>query len=495
MKLSPIAPLFQTDAYKLGMHKFMREGTEYLYSNFTNRGTRIEGMDHVVAFGLQGFIQDYIIDAFEDFFAADEDEVARLYEARVQSILGPNNIGSDHIRELHRKGYLPLVFRSVKEGTMVPLQVPTLTVENTDPKFAFLVSTIESVLSNSIWFTSTNATKNVYMRKFFDDWADRTGADKEFVDWQWHDFSFRGQSSPQSAQFSGAAHLLSFLGTDNLSVFEWIDYLYPGDNGFIGGSVAATEHQVMTARGREGEFETYEHLLNVQPSGILSIVSDTYSLFNVITNFLPRLKDRIMARDGKVVIRPDSGNPEDILLGTIREFGVGVTPEEKGVFELLWEIFGGTVNAKGYRTIDPHIGAIYGDSITYDRAQRIFEGLEKMGFATDNIVFGSGSFFNIGNTTRDTFSSAFKNTHITVDGVGYDVQKDPETGQSKKSALGRLAVTKDAVGELGLIQQATPEQEAASELEVVWADGVWYRKQSFADIRATVKAESKRVLG
>jgi nicotinic acid phosphoribosyltransferase len=492
MKKSPVAVLFETDAYKLNHHNFYPEGTEYAYSNFTNRGTRIEGINHVVAFGLQAFIQNYIVDGFEAFFAADEDEVARLYEARVNSILGPNTVGSDHIRALHRLGYLPLNFRAVKEGTMVPLKVPTLTVENTHPDFAWLVGYIETVLSASIWHPSTAATKSAYMRRFFEEWVDRQGANKDFIDWQWHDFSFRGQTSPESAASSGAGHLLSFLGTDNLNAFEWIDYLYPGDNGFIGGSVSATEHSIMTARGKENELETYEYLLEKEPTGILSIVSDTWNIYNVLENILPTLKDRILARDGKVVIRPDSGDPADIICGTVAEFGAGTTPEEKGTIELLWETFGGTVNANGLKTLDSHIGAIYGDSITPERAEDIFERLEAKGFAVDNLVYGAGSYFFQYNT-RDTFASAFKNTHIVINGVPRDTVKDPITGHSKKSATGRLAVKKDETGELVLIERATPEQEAVSELQTTWKDGEWVSKQSFADVRATLRAEMKRV--
>jgi nicotinic acid phosphoribosyltransferase len=494
MKKSPVAALFETDAYKLNHHNFYPEGTEYAYSNFTNRGTRIEGINHVVAFGLQAFIQDYVMDAFEDFFAADEDVVADLYETRVNSILGPNTVGTAHIRKLHRLGYLPLHFRTVKEGTMVPLKVPTLTVENTNPDFAWLVGYVETVLSASIWHPSTVATKAAYMRNFFEEWAERQGANKEFIDWQWHDFSFRGQTSPESAAASGAASLLSFTGTDNLNAFEWIDYLYPGDNGFIGGSVSATEHSVMTARGQENEFETYEYLLEKEPKGILSIVSDTWNLWNVLENIIPALKERIMARDGKVVIRPDSGDPADIICGTVTEFGAGKTAEEKGTIELLWETFGGTVNAKGLKTLDAHIGAIYGDSITPERAEQIFTRLEIKGFAIDNLVFGAGSFF-AQYLTRDTFSSAFKNTHLIVNGEPRDTVKDPITGHSKKSATGRLAVRRDETGELVLIERATPEQEADSELQTVWKDGEWVRKQSFADVRATLREEMVRVFG
>ena len=496
-RFSPVACLFLTDAYKLG-HKLLEEdGTQYVYSNFTNRSSRIEVIDKVVAFGLQAFIQRYMVEAFEPFFESDEDEVCALYEERVAQILGANNIGSEHIRKLHQKGFLPLEFRSVKEGTLVPLQVPTLTVENTDPDFAWLTNYIETILSSSIWFPSTSATKDLYVRKFFEAWAERTGANKDFIDWQWHDFSFRGQTSEESAGMSGAAHLLSFKGTDNLNAFDWIDSYYPGDNGFVGGSVSATEHSIMTSRGREGEFDTYVDILNKVPTGIVSIVSDTYNLFNVIDNFLPRLYEQIMGRDGKLVIRPDSGDPADILCGTNRVFGKGENSEEKGLIEALWEQFGGIVNAKGFRTLDSHIGAIYGDSITLNRAEDIFSRLEAKGFAIDNLVFGAGSLFfmssGIGElepVTRDTFGSAMKATWVQVDGVGKAMQKDPATGSSKKSAKGRLAVLKDDDGELGLIQEATREQEEASELKVVWRNGKFVFFQSFADVRDTLASNA-----
>jgi nicotinamide phosphoribosyltransferase len=489
-KFAPVRALFLTDAYKLGHRILEPAKTEYVYSNFTNRNSRIGDIKKVVAFGLQAFIERYIVDEFVPFFEASEDEVAALYEERVTQILGPNPIGSDHIRALHRKGFLPLEFRSVKEGTLVPLQVPTLTVENTDPEFAWLTNYIETILSTSIWFPSTSATKDLYVRKFIEGWAERTGSDKDFIDWQWHDFSFRGQTSEESAAMSGAAHLLSFKGTDNLNAFDWIDSYYPGDNGFVGGSVSATEHSIMTSRGREGEFDTYVDILNKVPTGIISIVSDTYNLWNVIDDFLPRLHEQIVGRDGKLVIRPDSGDPADIICGTVAEFGKGETSEERGLVEALWLQFGGKVNAKGLRTLDSHIGAIYGDSITLERANDMFTRLEAKGFAIDNIVFGAGSLFfmssGIGKmepVTRDTFGSAMKATWEQVDGVGMVMQKDPATGSGKKSAAGRLAVFKNEEDELELIQNATPEQEAASELTLVWKDGKFIRYQSFGEVR------------
>jgi len=492
MKKSPVAALFETDCYKVG-HKLMEEpGTEFVYSNFTPRGSRIEGVSHVVVFGAQAYIQEHIVDAFEDFFAADEDLVAKLYEDRLTSILGPNQVGSDHIRQLHRKGYLPLEFKALEEGTMLPMLVPMLTVENTDPEFAWLTNYIETSLSR-IWFSATNATKTVHMREAIEAWAEKTNGNKDFVDWQWHDFSSRGHHSAESGAISAAAHLLSFTGTDSLNAFEWIDYFYPGDNGFVGGSVSASEHSIMMSRGKDHELETYEALLDTFPTGILSLVSDTWDLFSVVTNILPKLHDKIVAREGKLVIRPDSGIPEDIIVGTNLVFGEGKTPEEKGLAELLWEEFGGT-ETDGFKHLAPIIGMIYGDSISPERADRIFTGLANKGFSSDNIVFGAGSWFAIGNTTRDTFNFAIKATQVTVDGVRKDIKKDPVTAKgSKTSATGRLAVLKDDANEFYLVEQATVADEAASELKTIWKDGVWVRRQSFAEIRETLKAERVRV--
>lgn len=492
MKRSPIGALLHTDFYKIG-HKNMQEpGTEYIYSNFTPRGSRIEGVDHMVVFGIQAYIQEYLMDAFEPFFAATEEEVTNLYEKRLESILAPKEIGSDHIRLLHRKGHLPLRIKALPEGTLAPMLVPILTVENTDPDFAWLTNYIETSISR-VWFPSTNATKTLAMRRKIEAWAEKTDGNKEFVDWQWHNFSARGHHSGESAAIDGAAALLSFTGTDSLEAFEWIDYFYPGDNGFIGGSVAASEHSTMVSRGQEHELETYDYLLDQFPTGILSLVSDTWDLFNVVTNILPRLYDKIVAREGKLVIRPDSGNPEDIILGTVREFGKGTTPEEKGLAELLWEEFGGTEN-NGFKHISPKVGMIYGDSITNERADAIFAGLAAQGFSSDNIVLGAGSWFAIGNTTRDTFNLAIKATEITVNGVAKAVKKDPITAKgTKTSATGLLAVVKDENGEFTLIQKATREQEEASELKTVWENGVFVRRQSFADVRAVLKAERARL--
>lgn len=511
-KYFPILPLTETDAYKLGHVHMYPEGVEYVLSNFTDRGSRIPEITHTVHFGLQAFLDSWMGEAWRPFFAADEDEVATLYEEFVTSILGPNNVGSDHVRALHRLGYLPLRFRSLPEGALVPLRVPKFTVENTHPDFYWLTNYIETALSAEIWHPSTSATIAHRMRGLLDEWALKTTGSTEGVEFTCHDFSFRGMSGVAAAAASGAGHLLSFNGSDSLGSTPWIDMFYSGDNGFLQGSVPATEHSVATAFGPEGEREYFETLIDKNPTGFLSVVSDSYDLWSVLTETLPSLKDKIMARDGRLVIRPDSGDPVDIITGSLAlsEHLLGgehnnqaqydllranyehengeLSAEQKGVFEILWETFGGTVNEKGYKVLDTHVGVIYGDSITYDRAELILKRLESKGFAFSNIVFGVGSY-TYQYQTRDTFMSAVKATWVQIDGEGRDIYKDPITDNGvKKSARGRLAVLQKD-GEYELVDGDLGRDLEGSEadfLETVWEDGEFVKKYSYADVRANL---------
>lgn len=494
-KYAPIRGLMQTDSYKLD-HKRISDlagKTTRVYSNWTNRGTRIEGIDKVVHFGLQAFLQQ-LTETWQPFFDADEDLVVDLYRERLKNFLAPG-IPLDHIRALHKLGYLPLEFKAVAEGTEVPVRVPTFTIENTVDEFFWLTNYIETILSATYWQPSTAATIAHSIRKVLDEAAEKTGTPAEVVNFQGHDFSFRGMQGAESAAASGAAHLVSFNGTDSLVSLDWIDHYYGGE--YLAASVPATEHSVMCAGAAVlGEKKLFGEIINLYPTGIVSIVSDTFDLWEVLTNFLPSYHDEIMARDGRIVVRPDSGNPVDIITGTIdartpegldeymKKAAAGtLTVQEAGVVQLLWDEFHGEINEAGFRQLDTHVGMIYGDSMTRDRIREVAERLAARGFASGNFVAGVGSY-SYSYQSRDTFQSAVKATWAEVDGKPYDLQKDPVTDSGmKKSAKGRLSVQKDENGELFLIQQATPEQEAASELKTVWKDGEFVRKQTFAEVR------------
>ena len=483
-------PAYLIDAYKIDHRRMYPAGTTGIYSNFTARGSRVDGVDGVVFFGLQAFLERVLGDMFDDWFAQDEDAVVAAYERRTNGVLGPNAVGTDHIRDLHRLGYLPLRFRALPEGTEVPLRVPMFTVENTHPEFFWLTNYIETVLSAEIWLPCTTATLALRVRRLLDDWAHRTASAPEFVDWQGHDFSFRGMSSLESAAASGAGHLLAFAGTDSMVALDWVEAYYPvADGTVLGGSVPATEHSVMCVGGLDGEVATFERLLDLYPAGVVSVVSDTWDLWEVLTDYLPRLRDKVLARDGKLVIRPDSGDPVDILCGD--PAAPEGSPARAGVIQLLWDAFGGQTNAKGFRELDPHIGAIYGDSITFDRADDICRRLANNGFASTNVVLGIGSFSYQYNT-RDTFGFAMKATWAEVDGEGRDLFKDPVTDDGvKKSARGRLAVVQGDEG-LELVEQATPAQEDASLLETVWEDGEFVRHHTWNDVVERVGARALR---
>lgn len=490
-------PLLATDSYKLSHKDQYPENLEYVQSNYTNRKSRVDGINHVVHFGLQAWLKD-LQESYERFFAADKDAVMKEYRDNTSTFVSPG-FSIKELEDLHDLGYLPLRFSGVPEGTLVPIKVPSIIIESTHKDFAWLVNYVESDLSAGIWHPSTVATLAWKLRRTFEEAARATGGPIEAVDFQVHDFSYRGQVNREAAAASGAAHLTSFYGSDAVPAVPWVNYYYPGeDNGLIAASVPATEHSVMCAGGKEGELETFRRLLKTYPSGILSVVSDTWDFYKVLTEYLPLLKDEILARDGKLVIRPDSGDPADIICGLDTNGGYlwdraddtiekRSDAEEKGAIEILWDLFGGTENEAGYKELDSHIGLIYGDGMYEARIRDINDRLALKKFASTNWVAGVGSY-SYQMVTRDTFGSAVKATFVIVDGEEFNIFKDPKTDDgTKKSATGRLAVGNRASGELFLIQKATPEEIKRSVIQPVWENGKFLKEYSFADVRANVK--------
>lgn len=493
MKLNPLTC---KDFYKAGHIYQYPKGTTLVYSNFTARSDKLfKGSRHwdgkLVFFGLQGFIQWFLKDLWdEEFFRRNKDEVLRTYQRRMDTALGEGVIKTDHLAALHDLGYLPLRIRALPEGSRVPMRVPVFTIENTLPEFYWLTNYLETAISAENWKACTTATIAYEYRRLLNDWCEKTGGDPEFVQFQGHDFSMRGLPGLHASAYQ-AGHLLSFAGTDTPPAIDFLENYYGADARLelVGVSVSATEHSVMCMDGHAGEFETFKRLITeTYPTGIVSIVADTWNLWTVLTDYLPRLKKEIMARDGKVVIRPDSGDPADILCGSQGQYtGRTDTPAQKaGVIQLLWDTFGGRVNGKGYSELDPHIGAIYGDSITLDRADDICHRLRSNGFASTNVVFGIGSFTYTYNT-RDTFGFAVKSTYGEINGEGVEIFKDPVTDDGiKKSAKGLLRVYKleQGEGDYALADQRCPEQLYTSELKDVFNNGVSCGYQTFAEIKA-----------
>jgi len=496
-----ISPLNSIDFYKTSHRAQYETGIQEVYSNFTARSGKLgnvhpDNFNGVVFFGLQHFILDFLMKDFNDmFFNQPKATVVAQYKRRLDNALGKGSVAVDHIEALHDLGYLPIEIRALPEGTVVPIGVPMLTIRNTHPEFFWLTNYLETVLSNSLWKPITSATTAHYYRMLLDKCAIKTGADLGFCQFQGHDFSCRGMGGMQDAALSGAAHLISFAGTDTVAAIDLLEYSYGAnsDDDLIGCSVPATEHSVTSAGGPENEKETLRRIIqDVHPSGIVSLVADTYDLFSVICNYAAELKPLIMSRNGKVVFRPDSGDPVLIITGD--ENATSGSPERKGVIECLWDIFGGTVNEKGYKVLDSHVGAIYGDSITYDRARSIMQRLEEKGFASSNIVFGIGSY-TYQYCTRDTWGMAVKSTYCIINGKGRDIYKDPITDNgTKKSLRGRIVVVQKD-GRLVANDRQSDYDCHGNMLQVVFKNGTLIKMQDLVEIRDRLATQRANAIG
>lgn len=469
-------PLNCIDFYKSGHVYQYPKGTTEVYSNLTARSSKnckIKNVDKVVFFGLQYFLKHFLDEIWGDnFFKKDINAICDEYIRLMDSSLGNGKVGIEHIVKLHDLGYLPLSIKALPEGSLVPIKVPMMIIKNTHPDFYWLTNYIETALSCYCWKPITTATIAYEYSKLLKKYAKKTCDNDEFVKYQAHDFSMRGMSCIQDACVSSAGHLLSFCGTDTVPSIDFIKKYYKTYETFAF-SVPATEHSVMCMGGKDGEFETIDRLITETYShGVISIVSDTWDLWRVLKEYLPKLKDKILNRSGKVVIRPDSGNPIDIICGT---------DETDGVIKLLWDIFGGHINKKGYKVLNDKIGCIYGDSITYEIAKKILKKLKLLGFASENIFFGIGSY-TYEYVTRDTFGMAIKATSGVVNGDRIDIFKDPITDSgTKKSAKGLLRVEK-IKGEYVLFDCQSVEQENLGELKEVYRDGKLLKDFKFNDI-------------
>jgi nicotinamide phosphoribosyltransferase len=477
-----IRPTNLKDGYKTDHRRQYPENTSLVYSNLTARASRDPRYTHVVPFGFQAFVQELKDNFDKEFFQLPKSQAVSAYKRRLDTYLGPGAVPVDHIEALHDLGYLPLHIKALPEGSLCPIGVPMFTIVNTNKNFYWLTNDLETLISTETWKPITNATIAFEYRKVLQGACMRTNPEMiEFVPWQGHDFSFRGMDGVSSAARSGAAHLLSFTGTDTIPAIDFLEQYYCADaeKELIGGSVPATEHSVMCMGGQETELETFKRLINdVYPSGIVSIVSDTWDYWDTLTNKAALLKNDIMARNGKVVFRPDSGDPVKIVCGD-PDAPVG-SPQHKGSIQVLWDLFGGTTTSTGYKQLDSHVGLIYGDSITLERAEAIVNGLAAKGFASTNVVFGIGSFTYQYNT-RDTFGMAIKATYGRIGDAPVDLFKNPKTDSGmKKSAKGLLRVNAD----FSLSQQVTPEEEKQGLLQTIFLDGNFENVQTLAQIRA-----------
>ena len=487
----------QTDAYKL-FHKFAyHPDITKVYSNFTSRNGKLSNVPNnaeVMFVGLQYFIKDYLIREWnETFFNLPKEAAIHNLKRYTDSLLG-QDYDASHFEALHDLGYLPLSVKALPEGSLVPYGVAPVTFVNTVAGFQWLSNYIETVFSAENWPIQTSATTSFAYLKNTVAAFNRAGLPHDLVPFMCHDFSFRGMFGRQAAAMSGFGHLCSFAGTDTLPALAFAEQYYNADvtKELVGASVAATEHSTTTSyilsiseeKGvskLEAEIEYVRYLMSVVPTGILSHVSDSFDFWKFVTEGLPVLKNEILARNGKLVIRPDSGDPVKVLTGDESSTNEA---ERKGLIECLFDIFGGSLSPTGLKLLHDNIGAIYGDSITLERQQQIIERLEAKGFA-GVVVLGVGSY-SYQYVTRDTHGSAVKSTYVEKDGKGVNVFKDPATDSKKKSACGLLRVER-VDGKLVQYDQQTREQEQQGLLEVVFEDGVLVKETSLSEIRKLVR--------
>lgn len=488
-----------TDGYKLDHRRQYPKGTQFVYSNWTPRSCAYypEAEEGVVVFGIQYFIKEYLIKRMrESFFEIPKTKAVSWFKRRIDTFLGPDNqVGTEHIEALWDLGYLPIEIKALPEGSLCPIRVPALTLINTTPEFFWLTNYLETLISTSLWLPMTSATSARLYKKELLRHAKKTGFENDFLGFMVHDFSMRGMAGVEAAIMSGMAHLTSFVGSETIPAIEALEeyYFADADKELIAATVPATEHSVMCAGGKEDEFETFRRLITeVYPKGFISIVSDTWDFWQVITDYVPRLKEDILAREGRVIIRPDSGVPEDIICGvdpakyTKEEYEALPEHIKKGAYECLWDVFGGTVNEKGYKVLDSHIGMIYGDSITLERQKTIYARLEAKGFAATNLVLGVGSY-TYQYKSRDSLGFAMKATWCQVNGEGREIFKDPKTDDGVKKSLKGLIKVNLVDGKYVATDQVTKEEEEIdTQLETVFINGELVVRHSLEEIRKRV---------
>jgi len=536
-----ISPTLCIDGYKVDHRRQYNRKTKKIVANYTARSTRRKNTETVVFAGAQYFLKEYLIRQWnENFFSRPVEEVVGKFNRIINNYLGPNEVGDQHIRDLHTLGYLPIVILALPEGSEHPLKVPSLVIWNTHPDFYWVTNYLETILSTSLWGMCTSATTAHQYKKLLTKYAVETVGSADFVPFQGHDFSFRGMFGMEAACMSGASHAFSFVGSDTVPVIEFLEEYYNAnsDKELVICSVAATEHSVACSvildfvnkvrieQTKNGKTVIEDELMNladihyvrrliteVYPKGIVSIVADSFDYWNTLTNTTRALKDVIMSRDGKVVFRPDTGDPVEVVCGLPKtnlieengrfykrgaynpsydlhgkevwgtyEKGDEISSAEiKGSIECLWEIFGGTISSQGYKVLDSHVGLIYGDSITLERCENICEGLKKKGFASTNIVFGIGSY-TYQYVTRDTDGYAVKATYAEIDDEPLEIYKAPKGAAFKKSAKGLTAVFKDRNG-FYLKDGATWEEVLNCELVKVFENGKLMKDYTLSEVR------------
>lgn len=470
-----INSLLLKDFYKAVHSEMLNPGMTKSVSYYTPRKSRVNRWPKVVNFGLQMFIKNWLIDEFnENFFNRPEDEVVAEYKRVLDNAMGKDIYDINKVRKLHKLGYLPIEIISIPEGIEVPMRCPIFGITNTHDEFAWLPQALESLISAEVWYPMITATVGHTYRQIVDKYYDLTCDDNIPHRRALGNFDFRGDMGVDAALKAAAGWLMSFVNTATVPAIPFMEQMYNCDctKEEVGFGAVSTEHFVMCSNfAVDGDERTFlkRLLTELYPNTSFSCVCDSYDYWNVVENILPSLKDEIIAHNGCFLVRGDSGDCVDVVTKTVFK---------------LWELFGGTVNTKGYKVLDPHVKALYGDSITVERAEKIYQILMDNGFAASNVSLGVGSFSMhcieedgmLKPFTRDTFSSCIKACDAIINGKEYPIFKDPKTDREtgdgfKKSQRGACRVfLKD--GELAYEDGLTYEESLKNNImQPVFRDG------------------------
>lgn len=468
-----ILPLL-SDSYKLTHWPLYPPGTEYLYSYFESRGVADrDGLgEWACFFGLQPLIMENLVGSVvDDYGIGVAAEFAKQHFGRdIFNRAGWLHISHDHL------GALPISIKAVPEGTVVNSRNVLMTIENTCPKCAWLVNFLETLLVQ-VWYPTTVATMSREIKKMFMGYMYETAGTIEGIEFKLHDFGFRGASSLETAGLGGCAHLVNFSGTDNLHGIRYAQEYYDAQ-AMPGFSIPATEHSIMTARGRDGEDLVLDQLLNQFPTGTVAVVGDSYDMFDFIDTLLAQRREKILGREGTLVVRPDSGEPVLMVLD---------------VLEKLAKVFGTTENSKGYKVLPPQVRVIQGDGVNPASIRRILEVMSLRHWSAENVAFGMGGAL-LQKWDRDTLKFAFKASEITLDGQPHPVFKDPKTDHGKASKRGRMKLIKvpeltRMTGAHGPTYRTVPlSEEGEDVLAEVFRNGELLKKYSFDEVRARASA-------
>lgn len=477
-------PMLLIDFYKAVHAEMLPKGITKSVSYFTPRMSRVQRWDKVVMFGLQGFIKTYLIDYFnEEFFSKPFNDVIADYKRIMDATLGKDAYKIDKIEKLHTLGYLPIEIIAIPEGTRVPMHVPMFGITNTHPDFAWLPQSLESLISAEMWHPMLAATVGYTYRDIVNKYYALTCDDNIPRARALGAFDFRGEECLQSAEKAGAGWCLSFLNTATVPTIPYLEANYNCDctKEPVAFGSPSTEHAVQCSNyAVDGDEETLIRrlLTEIYPTTSFSAVLDSYDYWNVIDNILPKLRKEIMEHKGCMLMRGDSGDCVEVVTKTVFK---------------LWDIFGGTINSKGYKVLDSHVKAIYGDSITIQRCEQIYQILMENGFACSNVALGVGSFsFQcveedgiLKPFTRDTFSSCIKATYCEIDGKPYPIFKNPKEGGFKKSQRGCCIVypQDDQIFFCDCCNWDKASSDPANLLQPVFKDGLMVKEQSLAEIR------------